>query len=206
MNIQLCQSQPLQNAIKLKFNRNQIPKAQLHPELLNGIVTCDRESFEIRSEIKYGDHLGLPNPQDVEHLKHFLPAPAECKAEWKHTNQKNGDDTLIIPQELRFVFADSSFLVLKTQTTSDVTQLTNPLPSDQTGRFMATPGEGKISIVRVGSQKSLPMSPLSDAELQTQAAILGVKWDKKASRETMLTMMNEAREKKDAEKDALQPA
>lgn len=207
MNIQLRDSKPLQEAIRNKRRRDpsaplpQIAKAQLHPELLNGIVECDREGFSIRSECLSGETRGEPNPQDVQNLKDFLPAPAKCKAVWKNVTLKQGDAMVAIPSELRFTFEDQSILAIHTQAVSDVTKLTSALPSDQSADFDATPSEGRISFTRVGAAiPQVDTSPMVINELKTQAAIYGVKWDNSASLETMAVLIGEARDAKDAKK------
>jgi hypothetical protein len=199
MNIQLRDSKPLQDAIKLAANKNQLPKAQLHPELLWGIVDCDREGFDIRSECMFGDHRGESNPVDVRNLKHFLSEPRECEARWKIVTMKQGDSLTSIPSELTFTFDGPDEvkpkIVIHTQAVADITKLTSALPSDRSAKFLATPGEGKIKFTPVGAP--LPQAPAPSqaivGELQTQAAILGVPWDKAASLETMIERMNEKR-------------
>lgn len=204
MNIQLRDSKPLQDALKRRGNRNMLPKAQLHPELLDGVVDADREGFNVRSELLTGEHRGESNPQDVQNLKDFLPAAVECVAAWKVVELKQGESTQRIPSELVFTFAgDNGKLVIHTQAVSDVTKLTSALPSDRTAKFNAVPGEGRITFTLASAEKRLMVSPLSEAELKTQAAIVGVKWDVKASRETMLEKINAAREAKEKAKDAV---
>lgn len=196
MNIQLRDSKSLQDAIKKRQGRNMLPKAQLHPELHNGVVDCDRNGFVIRSEFLIDQptqERGTANPQDIQHIKDFLPAPAECTATWKITQIKQGDSMTSIPSELVFQFDDGSKLVIHTQAVSDVTKLSSALPTDQTAKFTATPGDGRIGFVRAGSEAPIIVSPLTDAEIETQCAINGVKYDRKASRETLLKRLNEAR-------------
>lgn len=206
MNIQLRDSKTLQDAIKIRLNRTQIPKAQLHPSLLNGLVECDRQSFTIRSEMLYGEHKGESNPQDVENLKHFTKG-GECEARWKIVTFKQGESFSSVPSELVFTFEDQSKLAIHTQAAADITKLTSALPSDQSARYMAEVSDGKIAFVRVGADR-IHVSPLSEEDLRTQCGINGVKWDKSASRETMLKLLSEAIEANAAKKakKELQPA
>lgn len=205
MNIQLRDSKPLQDF--LKNGRKQMPKAQLHPELLNGIIDCDREGFDIRSEVLDGEHRGDPNPQDVANLKHFLAGPAECEAKWKIITVKQGDSLTSIANELVFHFADDSRLAIRTQAIADIAKLSNALPTDRSARYVATPGNARISFKLVGA--ALPqvntLSPLAIGELKTQAAMIGVEWDEKASVETMFERMKAKREEKAAAKQVQPP-
>lgn len=207
MNIQLRDSQVLQDFIKKESGRKQLPKPQLHPELLNGVVDCDREGFEIRSEMLTGEHRGDPNPQDVRNLTAFLPDAKQCEARWKIINVKQGDSMMTIPSELVFSFDDGSKLAIHTQAVGDVTKLTSALPTDQIAKFNATPNpeNGSVSMVRADS-KRIQVSPLSEGELKTQFAIYGLKWDNKASRETAIELLHKAIEKKQKADKELQPA
>ncbi len=205
MNIRLCDSEDLQKLIRDKAKaeparRTQVPKAQLHPELLFGIVECDREHFEIRSEINAGDRKGESDPIDVKHLETFLPEPDMCSASWKVIDVKQGESFQRIPTELIFAFDRGGKIVVRTQAVADVTKLTGALPTDQKGRYQASFAGGCISLKKEGAAKVHPT-----VELRTQCGINGVKWSAEASRETLLEQLAEAIEKKNAKKRKDEP-
>ncbi len=198
MNIQLRDSKTLQEDLHKRTGKTVLPKAQLHPDMIHGMVDCDREGFDIRTEMNAGDLIGQPNPTDAANLAAFLPAADSCSAEWRVIRMKQGDSATPIPTELIFTFDAGGKLVIRTQSVADVTRLTSALPADRIMRFDATPGVGKITFVRAGSEKPMPSSPLTDTDLQMEAAKAGVKWDKRASRETMLERIEAAKNAKPA--------
>jgi hypothetical protein len=94
-------------------------------------------------------------------------------------------------------------LTLRAQCPSDRENLNQILPHDQVGVFEAryaadgnelvfTPRVEKIDPVDAERAK---LTAASDKDLQTLAAKKGVKWDKSASRETMLDRILKAAEK-----------
>lgn len=208
MNIQLRDSRTLQTALKKRANRNMLPKAQLHPELLNGIVECDRESFTVCTRILNGEEEGKPNPVDAQNLADFLPEPATCSAAWFIATVKQGESMLRIPAELVFSFEGEGAgkLVVRTQAVPDVTKLTSALATDQRATFNATYDNGRLTLIRTDSQRLSPVSSLSEAEMQLQAAMNGVKWDKDASRDTMLQLITAAIQKKGKKKHETETA
>ncbi len=189
MNIQLRDSKVLQtNMLKVvssALNREvaTLPKAQLHPELIEGHVDTDSGGFAIHSK----------NSIDVRNLGWFFSAPGACTASWRMC----GKDDNRIASELVFAFEDNSKLVVRTQSSGDQTRLTSTLPSDQKATFNASYEAGRLTLSRQGSAPA--QSGLSDADLQVRAAVLGVEWDTKASRETMLDRIIEAAGKQKVE-------
>lgn len=204
MNIQLRDSQSLQTAIKARLNKKDLPKHQLHPELLHGLVDCDREGFEIRSEMQVGENRGEPDPIDVRNLSDFLPAPDTCQAQWKIVQVKQGDSMVTIPSELVFTFVNGGKIAVRTQAVPDVTKLTSALATDRIATFEVTHANGRLTFTRQGARKPASVDPITDAELQLLAAQRGVKYDKNASRETNIERIAAAEPKKKAEKE--QPA
>lgn len=180
MNIQLRDSKTLQDALYKLSDRNALPKAQLHPELLEPHLDTESGGFIVRSK----------NKIDIGHLESFLPQSSVCTANWKFS----GRDASRIPSELVFDFECGGKLAIRTQSAADVTRLTSIIPSDRGGlRFDGHYDDGRLMLVRAVGQKELPSSNKSDAELQLDAAKAGVKWDKKASRETMIERIEEAK-------------
>ncbi len=196
MNVQLRDSGLLQDFIRAKANKRVLPKAQLHPELQNPIVDCDRSGFTIRSEVLGGAQDGEPNPFDVENLKAFLPEPDICTATWHIVELKQGDAFVRVPSELRFTFARGGLLVMRTQSVLDVSKLSASIPTDHSmtldARFEAP---NKLVLTQHVMQAQLPTSSKSEPDLQVEAAKAGVKWDAKASRETMLKRIEDAKAK-----------
>lgn len=172
MNVQLRNSKTLQDALHKDSGRNALPKAQLHPELLEPYVDNESGGFIVRSE----------NPIDMRNMENFLISGAVCTASWI----KSGSRTAPTPSELIFAFNDGAKLVIRTQSAADVTRLTSSIPSDRTAQFQATYDDGQIVLVRAANEPEKPFSSKSKAELQVEAAKLGVKWDKTASIETMI--------------------
>lgn len=199
MNIQLRDSASLQAAIRSRFGKTQLPKAQLHPELLNGVVECDRSGFTIRSEYLSGELRGQTNVLDVSLLSDFISVPSKCRAHWKIVEVRQGGSVTSIPVELSFDFENGSKLVVRTQAVNDIAKLTTALPTDQAGEFEAKPEPGVLKIVRAGSEKSAAVTNMSEAEMRVMAARAGVKWDGRASRETMMKKIADGLESVDSE-------
>ncbi len=196
MNIQLRDSQRLQDAIYKRADKRPgtLPRAQLHPELLAGMVDCDRGGFEIRSEVQAGDERGQPVAMDVENMKLFLPEPDTCTAHWFVANVKQGDAVQRIPSELRFTFEKGGMLVIRTQSAADVNKLTAVLPTDRQMKCDAVIHEGKMTIMKAAGEKDAPIIGRSVAQLMVEAAKAGVPWDTGASVETMAERIAEAQE------------
>lgn len=194
MNIQLRDSQALQTAIYARVGKRPgtLPRAQLHPELLAGIVEGDRGGFEVRSEQMAGEHVGLPVPIDVENMAAFLPQADTCEAHWFVAEVKQGDALQRIPSELIFEFSRGGKLVIRTQTKADVDRLVSILPTDRRVKFDGVFNDGKITLIRAAGEKETPVVGRSVAQLMVEAARAGVPWDKSASVETMAERIAEA--------------
>lgn len=192
MNIYLRDSKTLQEAIHTRTGKKQLPKIQLHPDLQNGVVDCEREGFVIRSEQLFGEHKGEPNLIDMANMAAFLPVPASCTAKWKIVTVKQGDSMVNIPSELVFDFGEAGKLVVRTQSASDVTRLSSTLPTDRMMRFDAAIDGNTITFTKDSAEKPRPTSGLSLVDLQSLAPQVGVTWDKAASNETNIERIQAA--------------
>ncbi len=185
MNIQLRDSRPLQEGmlkvVSEALNRKvtTLAKAQLHPELIEGRVVTTGGGFEVFSE----------NAIDRRNLNWFMPGPGVCTATW----QLCGKDESRIPSSLVFAFDHGGKLVLRTQDNADIGRLTSTVPADQSVRFDAVYDGERITLTRHFTESPRPVSSRSDADLQVDAARLGVPWDKRCSRETMIQRIEAAR-------------
>lgn len=196
MNIYLRDSKTLQEAIHTRMNKKQLPKVQLHPDLQNGIVDCEREGFVVRTEQLFGEQKGEPNQTDVQNMAAFLPAPASCTASWKIVTIKQGDSMVNIPSELIFDFADKGKLVVRTQSVADVTRLSSTLATDRMMRFDASLIGGVMTFAKDAGEKPKFSSGLSLLDLQSLAPHVGVTWDKTASNEINIERIQAALSKK----------
>jgi hypothetical protein len=195
VNIQLRDSKTLQDALieatkKSSLPRNALPKAQLHPELLNGIVDVDGGGFVVHTEQNKGDHKGEVNAIDAWNMEQFLPQPMGCEAKWVFTAR--GKNEPPVPFELIFTFENQSKVAIRTQCAPDLTKLTSALPPDRTARYDACYDAGSIVFVRAANQPELPSVTKTTAHLRLDAAKAGVAWDPKASAETMVERIEKA--------------
>ena len=189
MNIQFRDSKTLQDALIKATGRKALPRAQLHPELLEATVDVVDGGFVVKSE----------NPMDREHAGHFLPKGDQCSASWTLVRSGSRPDSPLIPVELVFTLDGGGKLIFRTQAVEDQTKLTSAFPKDHRARFdIRNDGERLVITKSAGepvrSAREVNLLEQSEGDLRDQAARAGVKWDGRASLETMAKRIAEKKE------------
>ncbi len=181
MNITLRDSERLQQKLLSDSKRNALPRAQMHPELLEPHLDAESGGFILRTE----------NPIDIKLMGYFFGELAEdkCTAAWRMLGKPREE----LPSELIFTFDGGGKIVCRTQANGDVTRLTSVIPSDRSMKYDVTVHEGQIIFLKQATQADVPSSSKTVPQLQLEAAKLGVKWLKTASTASMIEKIEEAK-------------